>query len=49
MEAILMIAMALPPILLGVRILLMFEADNDDVNFNDWNFGQEQANNQNTY
>ena len=48
MTALLMIAMALPPILLGVRILLMFEADNDDVNFNDWNFGQEQANNQNT-
>ena len=48
MTALLMIAMTLPPILLGVRILLMFEADNDDVNFNDWNFGQEQANNQNT-
>ena len=48
MEALLMIAMALPPILLGVRVLLMFEADNDDVNFNDWNFGNEQANNRNT-
>ena len=39
MESILMIAIALPPILIGVRILLMFEADNDDVNYNDWNFG----------
>ena len=38
MEAILLIAMALPPILIGVRILLILEADNDDVNFNDWDF-----------
>ena len=38
MTALLMIAMTLPPILLGVRILLMFEADNDDVNYNDWDF-----------
>ena len=49
MEAILMIAMALPPLLLGVRVLLMFEADNEDVGYNDWDFGQELANNQNTY
>ena len=48
MEAILMIAMALPPILSGVRILLMLEADNEDAGYNDWDFGQEQANNQNT-
>ena len=38
MEAILMIATTLPPLLLVVRIILMFEADNDDVNFNDWDF-----------
>ena len=38
MEAILMITTTLPPLLLGVRIILMFEADNDDVNFNDWDF-----------
>ena len=38
MEALLMIAMALPPLLLGIRVLLMLEADNDDVNYNDWNF-----------
>jgi len=33
-----MIAMALPPLLLGVKILLMLEADNDDVAYNDWDF-----------
>ena len=38
MEAILMIAMALPPILIGVRILLMLEADNEDAAYNDWDF-----------
>ena len=38
MTGLLMIAMTLPPILLGVRILLMFEADNDEVNYNDWDF-----------
>ena len=38
MTGLLMIAMALPPLLLGVKILLMLEADNDDVNYNDWNF-----------
>ena len=43
MEALLMISMALPPILIGIRILLMFEADNDDVNFNDWDFETEAS------
>ena len=43
MEAILLIAMALPPILIGVRILLILEADNDDVNFNDWDFDTEAS------
>ncbi len=43
MEAILLIAIALPPILIGVRILLILEADNDDVNFNDWDFDTEAS------
>ena len=43
MEALLLIAMALPPILIGVRILLILEADNDDVNFNDWDFNTEAS------
>ncbi len=43
MEALLLIAMALPPILIGVRILLILEADNDDVNFNDWDFNKEAS------
>ena len=38
MTAILMIAMALPPLLLGVRVLLILEADNEDVGYNDWDF-----------
>jgi len=38
MTGLLMIAMALPPLLLGVKILLMLEADNDDVAYNDWDF-----------
>jgi len=38
MTGLLMIAMALPPLLLGVKILLMLEADNDDVGYNDWDF-----------
>ena len=38
MTALLMIALSLPPILLGVRVLLMLEADNEDVGYNDWNF-----------
>ena len=43
MDAILLIAIALPPILIGVRILLILEADNDDVNFNDWDFDTEAS------
>ena len=38
MTGLLMITMTLPPLLLGVRFLLMLEADNDDVGYNDWNF-----------
>ena len=38
MTALLMIAMALPPLLLGVRVLLILEADNEDVGYNDWDF-----------
>jgi len=38
MTSLLLIATALPPILIGIRILLILEADNDDVNFNDWDF-----------
>ena len=38
MTALLMIALALPPLLLGVRVLLIFEADNEDVGYNDWDF-----------
>ena len=38
MTAILMIGMALPPLLLGVRVLLILEADNEDVGYNDWDF-----------
>jgi len=38
MTSLLLIAMTLPPILIGVRVLLMLEADNDDVGYNDWNF-----------
>ena len=38
MTALLMIAMTLPPLLLGVRVLLILEADNEDVGYNDWNF-----------
>ena len=38
MTSLLMIAMALPLVLIGVRVLLMLEADNDDVGYNDWNF-----------
>ena len=43
MKALLMIAMALPAILTGIRILLILEADNDDVNFNDWDFETEAS------
>jgi len=38
MTGLLMIAMTLPPLLLGVKVLLMLEADNDDTGYNDWNF-----------
>jgi len=38
MTSLLMIAMTLPPILIGVRVLLMLEADNEDVAYNDWDF-----------
>ena len=38
MTSLLMIAMTLPPILFGVKILLMLEADNEDVGYNDWDF-----------
>jgi len=38
MTSLLMIAMTLPPILIGARVLLMLEADNEDVAYNDWNF-----------
>jgi len=38
MTSLLMIALSLPPILIGVQLLLMLEADNDDVNYNDWDF-----------
>ena len=43
MEALLMIAMALTPILIGIRILLILEADNEDVGFNDWDFEIESS------
>ena len=38
MTSLLMIAIALPPLLLGVRVLLILEADNEDVGYNDWDF-----------
>ncbi len=38
MTSLLMIAITLPPLLLGVRVLLMLEADNEDVGYNDWDF-----------
>ncbi len=38
MTGLLMIAMTLPPLLLGVRVLLILEADNEDVGYNDWDF-----------
>ncbi len=38
MTSLLMLAMTLPPLLLGVRVLLILEADNDDACYNDWNF-----------
>ena len=38
MTSLLMIAITLPPLLLGVQFLLMLEADNDDVGYNDWDF-----------
>jgi len=38
MISLLMIAMALPLILVGVKMLLMLEADNEDVGYNDWDF-----------
>ena len=43
MTSLLLIATALPPILIGIRILLILEADNDDVNFNDWDFETESS------
>ena len=43
MEVLLMILMALPPILIGIRILLILEADNEDVGFNDWDFETESS------
>ena len=43
MTSLLLIAIALPPILIGIRILLILEADNDDVNFNDWDFETESS------
>ena len=43
MTSLLLIATALPPILIGIRILLILEADNDDVNFNDWDFQTEAS------
>jgi hypothetical protein len=33
-----MIAITLPPLLLGVQVLLMLETDNEDVGYNDWDF-----------
>lgn len=38
MTSLLMIAMALPLVLIGLRVILMLEADNEDVGYNDWNF-----------
>ena len=38
MTSLLMIAVTLPPLLLGVQVLLMLEADNEDVGYNDWDF-----------
>ena len=38
MTSLLMIAMTLPLVLIGTRVLLMLEADNEDMGYNDWNF-----------
>ena len=38
MTAILLIAITLPLTLIGTKMLLMLEADNDDMGYNDWNF-----------
>tara|TARA_R110002167_G_scaffold118759_2_gene295558 strand:+ start:480 stop:614 length:135 start_codon:yes stop_codon:yes gene_type:complete len=38
MTSLLMIAMTLPLVLIGLRVILMLEADNEDVGYNDWNF-----------
>ena len=38
MTAILLIAITLPLTLIGTKMLLMLEADNNDVGYNDWNF-----------
>jgi len=38
MTSLLMIAMTLPPLLIGIRVILMLEADNEDVGYNDWDF-----------
>ena len=38
MTSLLMITMTLPLVLIGLRVILMLEADNEDVGYNDWNF-----------
>ena len=38
MTSLLMIMITLPLVLIGLRVILMLEADNEDVGYNDWNF-----------
>ena len=38
MTSLLLIAITLPLVLISTKMILMLEADNEDVGYNDWDF-----------